>query len=89
MSVAYMAWHINNTQPHPHAATLQVVGDYVKDAHWRSSPTLHRHACDMQMLHTGRNAWDDPHKVLNSARFVQSELPKRLARRLLDLQLLP
>jgi [3-methyl-2-oxobutanoate dehydrogenase (acetyl-transferring)] kinase len=27
--------------------------------------------------------------VLDSARFVQQELPKRLARRLMDLQLLP
>ncbi|KAG2451153.1 hypothetical protein HYH02_004420 [Chlamydomonas schloesseri] len=42
-----------------------------------------------QMLSFGRNAWNDPDKVLKSARYVQRELPKRLARRLLDLQLLP
>lgn len=42
-----------------------------------------------QMLNFGRNAWDDPSKILKSARYVQRELPKRLARRLLDLQLLP
>lgn len=42
-----------------------------------------------QMLHFGRNAWDDPEKICKSARYVQRELPKRLARRLLDLQLLP
>mmetsp|Transcript_913 Transcript_913/g.2443 ORF Transcript_913/g.2443 Transcript_913/m.2443 type:complete len:544 (-) Transcript_913:136-1767(-) len=44
----------------------------------------------LQMLHYGRNAWADPDKyLLKSARFVQREIPKRLARRLLDLQLLP
>eukprot|EP00879_Flechtneria_rotunda_P031167 GHRR01034023.1.p1 GENE.GHRR01034023.1~~GHRR01034023.1.p1 ORF type:complete len:109 (+),score=16.39 GHRR01034023.1:875-1201(+) len=42
-----------------------------------------------QMLHIGRNVMSDPAKVIQSARFVQEELPKRLARRLLDLQLLP
>lgn len=42
-----------------------------------------------QMLNFGRSARTDPAKVLKSARFVQRELPKRLARRLLDLQLLP
>ncbi|EFJ48498.1 pyruvate dehydrogenase kinase [Volvox carteri f. nagariensis] len=42
-----------------------------------------------QMLSFGRNAWDDPGKILKSARYVQRELPRRLARRLMDLQLLP
>lgn len=42
-----------------------------------------------QMLSFGRDAWNDPDKILRSARYVQRELPKRLARRLLDLQLLP
>ncbi|KAG2488120.1 hypothetical protein HYH03_013268 [Edaphochlamys debaryana] len=42
-----------------------------------------------QMLSFGRNAWNDPEKILKSGRYVQRELPKRLARRLLDLQLLP
>ncbi|WIA32443.1 hypothetical protein OEZ86_003265 [Tetradesmus obliquus] len=42
-----------------------------------------------QMLHIGRNVASDPSKVVQSAHFVQQELPKRLARRLLDLQLLP
>lgn len=42
-----------------------------------------------QMLEFGRDAWFDPSKVLKSARHCQRELPKRLARRLLDLQLLP
>ncbi|GIL47842.1 hypothetical protein Vafri_4491 [Volvox africanus] len=42
-----------------------------------------------QMLSFGRNAWDDPEKILKSARYVQRELPRRLARRLMDLQLLP
>lgn len=41
------------------------------------------------MLAAGRDAWVDPARVLVSARYVQQELPKRLARRLLDLQLLP
>jgi hypothetical protein len=31
----------------------------------------------------------DQSRVLDSARFAQQELPKRLARRLMDLQLLP
>ncbi|KAL6764791.1 pyruvate dehydrogenase kinase-like protein [Haematococcus lacustris] len=42
-----------------------------------------------QMLEYGRDAWCRPDKLTRSARFVQRELPKRLARRLLDLQLLP
>lgn len=42
-----------------------------------------------QMLEFGQNAWADTSKLLASARFCQAELPKRLARRLLDLQLLP
>ncbi|KXZ53308.1 hypothetical protein GPECTOR_7g1202 [Gonium pectorale] len=42
-----------------------------------------------QMLSFGHNALDSPDKILKSARYVQRELPKRLARRLLDLQLLP
>lgn len=42
-----------------------------------------------QMLTIGRNVLSDPSKIIQSARFVQEELPKRLARRLLDLQLLP
>ncbi|KAF6261335.1 alpha-ketoacid dehydrogenase kinase [Scenedesmus sp. NREL 46B-D3] len=42
-----------------------------------------------QMLYIGRNVASDPSKILQSAHFVQQELPKRLARRLLDLQLLP
>jgi len=41
------------------------------------------------MLQAGRDAWFDESKVLESARFVWEELPRRLARRLLDLQLLP
>jgi [3-methyl-2-oxobutanoate dehydrogenase (acetyl-transferring)] kinase len=41
------------------------------------------------MLEAGRDAWFDTSKVLESARFTREELPKRLARRLLDLQLLP
>ncbi|KAF8071299.1 hypothetical protein HT031_001382 [Scenedesmus sp. PABB004] len=41
------------------------------------------------MLRLGRNAPSDPSRVVQSAQFVQEELPKRLARRLLDLQLLP
>ncbi|KAL4447906.1 hypothetical protein ABPG75_005125 [Micractinium tetrahymenae] len=42
-----------------------------------------------QLLNFGRDAWYDQSRVLDSARFVQAELPKRLARRLMDLQLLP
>eukprot|EP00878_Enallax_costatus_P015017 GHUV01015724.1.p1 GENE.GHUV01015724.1~~GHUV01015724.1.p1 ORF type:complete len:495 (+),score=95.37 GHUV01015724.1:1927-3411(+) len=42
-----------------------------------------------QMLNIGRNVISDPTKVIQSANFVHRELPKRLARRLLDLQLLP
>ena len=42
-----------------------------------------------QMLEFGQNAWADTSKLLASARWCQAELPKRLARRLLDLQLLP
>jgi len=42
-----------------------------------------------RMLEAGRDAWFDPTKVLQNARFTWEELPKRLARRLLDLQLLP
>jgi len=41
------------------------------------------------MLEAGQDAWFDNRKVLESARFTSEELPKRLARRLLDLQLLP
>ena len=41
------------------------------------------------MLESGRDAWFDTSKVLESAQFTLEELPKRLARRLLDLQLLP
>lgn len=41
------------------------------------------------MLDFGRDAWYDQSKILESARMCQRELPKRLARRLLDLQLLP
>ncbi|GFR41707.1 hypothetical protein Agub_g2457 [Astrephomene gubernaculifera] len=41
------------------------------------------------MLSFGRNAWDHPDRIIQSGRYVQRELPKRLARRLLDLQLLP
>jgi len=42
-----------------------------------------------QMLAFGRRALSDQSLVLRSARHVQRELPKRLARRLMDLQLLP
>lgn len=42
-----------------------------------------------RLLEAGRNAWFDESKVLSNARFTWEELPKRLARRLLDLQLLP
>ena len=42
-----------------------------------------------QMLAFGRRALSDQSLVLKSARHVQRELPKRLARRLMDLQLLP
>ncbi|PSC73841.1 pyruvate dehydrogenase kinase [Micractinium conductrix] len=42
-----------------------------------------------QLLNFGRDAWFDQSRVLESSRFVQAELPKRLARRLMDLQLLP
>ncbi|CAL5227736.1 g10752 [Coccomyxa viridis] len=42
-----------------------------------------------QMLEFGRAALFDSTKVLASARHVQKELPKRLARRLMDLQFLP
>ncbi|KAL4529578.1 hypothetical protein Ndes2437B_g08849 [Nannochloris sp. 'desiccata'] len=48
-----------------------------------SKLTLHH------MLEAGRDAWFDNSKILESARFTSEELPKRLARRLLDLQLLP
>jgi signal transduction histidine kinase len=41
------------------------------------------------MLEAGRDAWFDKNKILENARFSSEELPKRLARRLLDLQLLP
>ncbi|KAK9818127.1 hypothetical protein WJX72_007548 [[Myrmecia] bisecta] len=42
-----------------------------------------------QMLEFGRAALYDNTKILESARIVQRELPKRLARRLMDLQFLP
>lgn len=42
-----------------------------------------------QMLEFGRSVRYERDKVLTSARYVQRELPKRLARRLLDLQFLP
>lgn len=42
-----------------------------------------------QMLAMGRGLLQGPDHTVASARFVQQELPKRLARRLLDLQLLP
>ena len=42
-----------------------------------------------QMLEFGKRALLDGNLVLKSARHVQRELPKRLARRLMDLQLLP
>lgn len=42
-----------------------------------------------QMLDFGKQALSDSGLVLKSARHVQRELPKRLARRLMDLQLLP
>lgn len=42
-----------------------------------------------KILNFGKDAWQDSTKVLKSARHAQRELPKRLARRLLDLQLLP
>ncbi|KAK9845511.1 hypothetical protein WJX81_008336 [Elliptochloris bilobata] len=42
-----------------------------------------------QMLEFGKDAIYDKAKVLKSARHAQRELPKRLARRLMDLQFLP
>lgn len=42
-----------------------------------------------QMLTMGQGTLQRPDQIVHSARFVQQELPKRLARRLLDLQLLP
>ncbi|BDA46288.1 [3-methyl-2-oxobutanoate dehydrogenase [lipoamide]] kinase [Coccomyxa sp. Obi] len=42
-----------------------------------------------QMLEFGRSALFDESKILKSARHAQRELPKRLARRLMDLQFLP
>ena len=39
-----------------------------------------------QMIEWGRTALHNPANVLKSARHVQRELPRRLARRLLDLQ---
>ncbi|GAX75682.1 hypothetical protein CEUSTIGMA_g3125.t1 [Chlamydomonas eustigma] len=42
-----------------------------------------------QLITFGREAVNEPEKILKSARYVQRELPMRLARRLLDLQLLP
>jgi len=42
-----------------------------------------------QMLEFGYKAQTDKAKQLKSARYVQTELPRRLARRLMDLQLLP
>jgi len=41
------------------------------------------------MLDFGANSYKDKAKILKSARFVQRELPIRLAHRLLDLQYLP
>ena len=41
------------------------------------------------MLEFGRRALQDPRLVLLSGRHAQQELPKRLARRLMDLQFLP
>ncbi|KAK9815106.1 hypothetical protein WJX73_007689 [Symbiochloris irregularis] len=42
-----------------------------------------------QMLQFGRRAVHDRTLILKSARMIQRELPKRLARRLMDLQFLP
>lgn len=41
------------------------------------------------LLDAGKDAWYDPSRTLEHARFTHDELPKRLARRLMDLQLLP
>ncbi|KAL4442411.1 hypothetical protein ABPG77_004995 [Micractinium sp. CCAP 211/92] len=54
---------------------------------WAAKPV--RKLTLRQLLNFGRDAWYDQSRVLESARFVQAELPKRLARRLMDLQLLP
>lgn len=54
---------------------------------WAAKPV--RKLALRQLLNFGRDAWYDQSRVLESARFVQAELPKRLARRLMDLQLLP
>ncbi len=42
-----------------------------------------------KMMEVGVAAWSEPSAVLENARFLQRELPRRLARRLLDLQFLP
>lgn len=59
----------------------------------RASPQYARQPLERltlrRLLLHGRDAWFDKRRVVSSARFVQEELPKRLARRLLDLQLLP
>lgn len=54
---------------------------------WATKPV--RKLTLRHLLNFGRDAWYDHSRVLDSARFVQAELPKRLARRLMDLQLLP
>ncbi|EFN56714.1 hypothetical protein CHLNCDRAFT_21859, partial [Chlorella variabilis] len=54
---------------------------------WATKPV--RKLTLQKLLNFGRDAWYDHSRVLDSARFVQQELPKRLARRLMDLQLLP
>ena len=42
-----------------------------------------------ELLEQGKAAWEKPGVVLENAQFLQRELPKRLAKRLLDLQFLP
>ncbi|KAL4853660.1 [3-methyl-2-oxobutanoate dehydrogenase [lipoamide]] kinase [Chlorella vulgaris] len=54
---------------------------------WAAKPV--RKLTLQKLLNFGRDAWFDQSRVLDSARFAQQELPKRLARRLMDLQLLP
>ncbi|GMH33368.1 hypothetical protein BSKO_01202 [Bryopsis sp. KO-2023] len=43
----------------------------------------------LEMLRIGSRAVDDPRAVFQHAEYVRTELPKRLARRVLDLQFLP
>ena len=52
--------------------------------------TEYREEVNMRkLLELGKTVWTDPSVVMENARYLQRELPRRLARRLLDLQFLP